>query len=71
VVEVPGTGMVAHDVEISFSGKKDNQILKALSLVEDELKKIKGVHNISDDANIGEKELKLKVNEYGELLGFN
>jgi len=71
VVDVPGTGIVAHDVEISLSGKGDTQTLKALKEIKKKLASIKGVHNISDDADIGEKELKLKVNGYGERLGFN
>jgi multidrug efflux pump subunit AcrB len=71
VVDVPGTGIVAHDVEISLSGKSDEETLHALAKIKQKLASIKGVHNIADDADIGEKELKLKVNEYGESLGFN
>ncbi|NPA66553.1 MAG: efflux RND transporter permease subunit [Epsilonproteobacteria bacterium] len=71
VIEVPGTGIVAHDVEISLSGRPDDEILRGLKLIEDKLASIKGVTNIADDADIGEKELKLKVNEYGQQLGFN
>ncbi len=71
VVDVPGTGIVAHDVEISLSGKNDEAILAGLQKIEQKLGTIKGVHNIADDADIGEKELKLSPNEYGERLGFN
>ena len=71
VVDVPGTGIVAHDVEISLSGKNDEAILDGLHRIEKKLSSVKGVHNIADDADIGEKELKLKPNDYGERLGFN
>ena len=71
VVKVPGAGIVAHDIEVGLSGKKDKEIVRGLHLIERELGKINGVFNISDDADIGEKELKLKLNEYAERLGFN
>ena len=71
VVSVPGTGIVAHDIEISYTSKNDKDTLKALEITKKVLSNIKGVYNISDDADIGEKELKIKINGYGELLGFN
>ncbi len=71
VVKVPGAGIVAHDIEVSLSGKPEAQILKALEYLNNEFEKINGITNISNDADIGEKELKLRVNEYGEELGFN
>ena len=71
VVKVPGTGIIAHDIEVGLSGKSDKEIIKGLRRIQNELKKIDGVYNISDDADIGEKELKLKLNEYGQRLGLN
>ncbi len=71
VVSVPGTGIVAHDIEISYTSNSDEKTLNALKVTKEALSKIKGVYNISDDADIGEKELKIKINEYGQLLGFN
>lgn len=71
VVKVPGAGVVASDVEISLSGKTQQEILKGLHILEKSLLSIKGVNNVSNDANIGEKELKLRVNKYGQQLGFN
>ncbi len=70
-VTTAGTGVVAHDVEIALSGKSDDALLKGLQQLEAALEKVEGVHDISDDADIGEKELKLRVNEYGQKLGFN
>lgn len=71
VVKVPGTGMIAHDIEISLGGKSDEEIIKGLQYLGNELAEIKGTSNISNDADIGEKELKLRVNRYGQELGFN
>ncbi len=71
VVKVPGAGIVAHDVEIALSGVDDTKMVAGLERIKKALQKISGVYNISDDANLGEKELKLKVNQYGYDLGFN
>lgn len=70
-VRVPGAGVVAHDIEIALSGKSESEILKGIEVISNELGKIKGVYNIANDADIGEQELKLRVNGYGQLLGFN
>ena len=71
VTKVPGAGVVAHDIEISL-GVKDNQnVIEGLGDLKDKLASIEGVFNIADDADIGEKELKLRVNRYGQELGFN
>jgi len=71
VVKVPGAGVVKHDFEVSLSSKSNKDIIKALTFLENDLEKINGVSNISNDADIGEMELKLRVNEYGQELGFN
>lgn len=70
VTKVPGAGIVAHDIEIGLSGKNVD-ILEGIKLLKAELSKIDGVLNIADDADIGEKELKLRVNKYGQELGFS
>jgi len=71
VVKVPGAGVVAHDVEIGLSSKNGENVVPYLKKLEAKLGEIKGVYNISDDATLGEKELKLRVNKYGQELGFN
>ncbi|WP_415396292.1 efflux RND transporter permease subunit [Sulfurimonas sp. CS5] len=71
VVKVPGAGVVASDIEISLSGKSEKDILAGVKYLRSSLDKIEGVNNSSDDANPGEKELKLRINEYGQQLGFN
>ena len=71
VILVPGAGVVASDIEISLSATDEKRTRDGVKYLSDALKKIDGVHNISDDATLGEKELKLRVNEYGQQLGFN
>jgi len=71
VVKVPGAGVVANDVEIALSSKESKDVVPSLKYIESKLKNIEGVFNVSDDANLGEKELKLRVNSYGQELGFN
>ncbi len=65
------TGMVGNDIEIGFSNSSPEKVLMALAKVEKALKSIKGVHDIGDNATEGERELKLRVNEYGQSLGLN
>ncbi|MCF6339971.1 MAG: efflux RND transporter permease subunit [Sulfurimonas sp.] len=71
IVKVPGAGVVASDIEISLNGENEQKIRRGIKELEDSLRAIKGVNNISNDATLGEKELKLRVNEYGQQLGFN
>jgi len=71
VVTVPGTGVVAHDIEISLGGKAEAEVLEALEGLQAEITAINGVYNITNDADIGEMELKLRVNQYGQELGLN
>ncbi|MDF1884338.1 efflux RND transporter permease subunit [Sulfurimonas sp. SAG-AH-194-C21] len=71
VVKVPGAGVVANDIEISLSHKENEDVIPSLKYLQKEIEKIDGVFNILDDADLGEKELKLRVNQYGQELGFN
>ena len=71
VVKVPGAGVVANDIEISLSGKSEEDVIAGLEKLRKALLKIEGVYNIADDADIGEMELKLRVNPYGQELGLN
>ena len=71
VVKVPGAGVVANDIEVALSSKDNRDVVPSLKYLQKKLSKIDGVFNISDDANLGEKELKLRVNSYGQELGFN
>lgn len=69
--DVQGTGVVAHDVEIAISGKGDDELVVAVKRLEKAMHALDGLLNIADDADMGEKELKLRVNSYGQELGFN
>ena len=70
-VIVPQAGVVKSDVVISIGGKDQEEILRAVKELEGVMKKIKGVYNIYDDAELGATEIKIKPNRYGEKLGFN
>jgi multidrug efflux pump subunit AcrB len=69
-VYVQQTGIVSHDIEIGFSADDPKKILTALRDIEENLTAVKGVEDVSDNANEGERELKLRLNEYGQQLGF-
>ncbi|MCK4974462.1 MAG: efflux RND transporter permease subunit [Sulfurimonas sp.] len=71
VVRVPGAGVVASDIELSLSGQSEQKTREGVKELENALNSIEGVSNISNDATLGEKELKLRVNKYGQQLGFN
>ena len=70
-VTVPGTGVVKNDVEIALSLKSDAELLAGLKRIEAQMQEQEGVYNIANDANEGEKELKLRINSYGQKLGFS
>jgi len=70
-VTVPGTGVVAHDIEIALAGKDDDALAEGVKRLETALAGVEGVYNIADDADLGEKELKLRINDYGYDLGLN
>ena len=71
VVKVPGAGVVANDIEIALSSPKNADVIPSLRYLQGELQKINGVFNIADDADLGEMELKLRVNAYGQELGLS
>jgi hydrophobic/amphiphilic exporter-1 (mainly G- bacteria), HAE1 family len=71
VVKVPGAGVIANDIEIGLRSKDGRDVVPYLKQLEDEVSKIDGVFNVSDDATLGEKELKIRINKYGQELGFS
>ncbi len=68
---VPQTGIVGHDIEIGIAGTDSAKIFDALHRLEKRLAQIPGVTEISDNAKEGPQELKLRLNKYGERLGFD
>lgn len=71
MTSVPGTGVVAHDVEIALQGKNDAALAHGIERVEAQLRSVQGVHSIGNNADLGERELKLRINSYGQQLGLN
>ncbi len=69
-VVVPGAGVVESDIEISLVGESE-EVKKELEKLEREFSNIDGVSNVNHDMIEGEKEIKFRVNRYGESLGFN
>jgi len=65
------TGIVGNDIELGFSSLDTQKVLEAIKKVEDNLSKVSGVHDIGNNADEGERELKLRVNEYGQSLGLS
>jgi len=70
-VYVQQTGIVGHDIEIGFMGDSPQKVIASLHKVEQKLLTIDGVKDVATNANIGERELKLSVNSYGESLGMS
>jgi len=70
-VYVQQTGMVGNDVELGFSSETRKQTLDAIQRFEQNLTGTKGLSDVANNANEGERELKLRVNEYGQKLGFS
>ncbi|RXK14183.1 acriflavin resistance protein [Halarcobacter mediterraneus] len=70
-VSASGAGIVKNDIELAISSSKDQNINKAVKLLKDKLNLIDGVSNVADDILVGNIELKFKINEYGQKLGFS
>ncbi|MDQ7084335.1 MAG: efflux RND transporter permease subunit [Sulfurovum sp.] len=70
-VYVQQAGIVSNDIEIGLEHTDKEKILDAIQRVEEKLSNIEGVKDIANNANIGERELKLRINHYGQSLGFS
>jgi len=68
---VPQTGIVGHDIEIGISVEDQEKAFDALRELERRLETIPGVVEITDNAKVGPGELKLRLNDYGQRLGFD
>ncbi|OQX76268.1 MAG: acriflavin resistance protein [Epsilonproteobacteria bacterium 4484_65] len=68
---VPQTGIVGHDIEIGLNVLDEKQQLLAIKELKKALSGIEGVFDVTDNAKEGVQELKLRVNEYGQMLGFS
>ena len=70
-VYVPQTGVVKNDIEISVVDNSKLDVDYALKVLQDKLKSIKGVQDIANNKKLGPSEIKIKVNRYGQELGFS
>ncbi|MBT8349109.1 MAG: efflux RND transporter permease subunit [Sulfurovum sp.] len=70
-VYAPQAGIVGNDIEIGFATTSNEKMLSVLNRFKEKLSTINGVKDIADNAKEGVKELKLRVNEYGQQLGFS
>ena len=68
---VPQTGIVGHDIEIGLNTLDEKKQLLAIGELKKALSDIEGVFDVTDNAKEGVQELKLRVNEYGQMLGFS
>ena len=68
---VQQTGIVGHDIEIGIITANKDKMFDAISALEAKLHSIDGVEDIANNAKRGVDELKLRVNSYGQQLGFN
>ena len=69
-INVPGAGIVSHDIKMSLSSNDKEALSHAIQTIKDELSQIKGITNITDDILLGNQELKFTINSYGQQLGF-
>ncbi len=69
-VVVPGAGIVESDIALSFWGD-EAKVKDEIAKLQTHMRGINGVFNVTNDMTEGEKELKFKVNAYGESLGIN
>ena len=69
-VYVPQTGIVGSDIEIGLSGDSDEEVFVAIEKLKHAISAIKGTKDIASNAKKGPGELKFRINEYGQALGF-
>ncbi|NPA27626.1 MAG: efflux RND transporter permease subunit [Epsilonproteobacteria bacterium] len=70
-IYVPQTGVVGNDIEIGVIENSKLNVDFAINKLMEELKKIEGVMGVSSNKKDGPLELKLKINRYGQELGFS
>ncbi|WP_324171774.1 efflux RND transporter permease subunit [Sulfurimonas sp.] len=69
-INIPQTGVVKNDVEISLSHKDNIKIKNSLESLQEAIKKIQGVHSIKDDMKYDELKAEITLNTFGNSLGF-
>ena len=69
-VKKESSGITENDIEILFSSKDKALVSNAIKEIKSKLQEHKGIVFVQDSRTKGRKELKLKINSYGESLGF-
>jgi len=64
-------GLIRSDIQINLSGSNDKALETAVKRLSDEISKMQGISNFSDNIRYGKMEYKIKVNSYGESLGLS
>lgn len=62
-------GVVRNDVQVNFSGPDNVKTIAAMLKVQAALEQVRGVVSVSNNLEQGMRELKLRINPYGERLG--
>ena len=64
-------GVVRIDVQVNFSGPDEAKTIAAMQQVQQALEKVDGVVSVSNNLEPGMREVKLRLNAYGERLGLS
>ncbi|WP_345985627.1 efflux RND transporter permease subunit [Sulfurimonas sp. HSL-1656] len=64
-------GVVRIDVQVNFSGADETKTIAAMQQVQAALEQVKGVVSVSNNLEPGMREIRLRVNDYGERLGLS
>jgi multidrug efflux pump subunit AcrB len=62
-------GLIKSDIKINLSSTDTEKITEAIQQIKAKLQTIPHVHDITDNAQLGKMEYKLRINNYGEQLG--
>ena len=71
IIKKEGAGINDYDIEIQLNTKDQKLLTDSIKILKEELNKIDGILFVDDTAKFGIKQLKLKLNSYGESLGLN
>ncbi|MDQ1245560.1 MAG: hypothetical protein QG565_1901, partial [Campylobacterota bacterium] len=64
-------GLIKSDIQINLSGADDELLQESIRKLENEISKIEGIRDFSDNIKLGKIEYKIKINSYGESLGLS
>jgi len=64
-------GIIKSDIQINLSGTNDKLLQEGIKKLENEISKIDGIRDFSNNIRLGKMEYKIKINSYGESLGLS